>query len=150
MERRQIPREIILEPKVFGPFTWKKLGYLAGGGVIFYLGVFAFPFPLLMRIVLGIITAVLTLCLIFLEPYGRPFEEFILIYLIYLFRPRRKVWSKTAKKDLIEVPAPPYSVMIRWYGKPILIEQALSVERVKKMNVSMRKARRDVVTIGKL
>ncbi|MEM3401634.1 MAG: PrgI family protein [Candidatus Hadarchaeales archaeon] len=116
MERRSIPREVMLEPKLFGPFTWRKLGYALGGGVLFYFLVFVLPLPRLVSIPIGVGVVILAACLVFLKPYGRPFEEVLIAFLLFLLRPKRRVWSKEQEGRDIQEPLCRFIVLM-WYAK---------------------------------
>ena len=87
-----VPQYIDIEDKIAGPLTWKHIGWLFGGGSILVIA-----FLLLDTITFFIVAipiSLLFLALAFYRPHGVSFIEFFGYGFMFLFRPRKYVWSR--------------------------------------------------------
>ncbi len=89
----KVPQNIDLEDKIVGPMTLIQFLYVLGGGVICYLlfmtlgGTFIFW-------VLAIPVAVVTISIAFLKIQDQPLTHFIKAGLLYLSRPKVRIWHR--------------------------------------------------------
>ncbi len=115
MSPRKIPQDVLGETTLFWIFTTRKLLFALGGGVLIYLLVFGSVFPRYVGIPLAVVPTLLTLCFLFWEPYGRPFEIVLINWVLFHLRPRYKVWSRQEQKE-VESVVFPYKIHYQWYG----------------------------------
>ena len=89
----KVPQNIDLEDKIVGPLTLIQFLYVISGGVLIYLlyltigGTFFFW-------VLSIPIAAIALALAFLKIQDQPLSHFIKAGLIFLSRPKTRVWQR--------------------------------------------------------
>lgn len=89
----QVPQNIDIEDKIVGPLTLLQFLYLLIGGVIDYLlflmleGSFVFW-------LLGLPIAIFALALAFLKIQDQPLSYFVKAGLIYLSRPKIRLWQR--------------------------------------------------------
>lgn len=92
MARYQVPQNIDMEDKIIGPLTMIQFVYLMIGGMIVYLAWTFFDIELFL--VTGLPVALLTLALAFVKIQDQPFPKFLAATLLFLVRPKSRVWSK--------------------------------------------------------
>jgi len=97
--RAKVPQSIDLEEKVIGRLTVKQFMYLLGGALFGYLvyksyDVGALNVYLAFTIIAFIALAALAFA--FARPNQQPFEVFLGDLFLFLFTPKRRLWSKDA------------------------------------------------------
>lgn len=93
-----VPQFIDTEDKVAGPFTWKQLGWMAGGGFILYIlwqtldrsGFFVFGVPVILIVA----------AFAFYRPNGTTFVKFLIYSVAYFFKPHIYTWQREVQPDL--------------------------------------------------
>lgn len=87
-----IPQNVDIEDKLIGPLTLKQFLYLLAGGILefFWFSVFDMELFLLMTIP----TVGIAVAFAFVKVYDKPFSEFVLIMLHFVFASRRRVWKR--------------------------------------------------------
>jgi len=122
-----VPQNIDLEDKVIGPLTLRQFIYLLVGGMIDY--VWYVIFPVSVFLVLGLFTTAIALAFAFAKVQDQPFPKFIQSFLLFLFKPKIRVWQKDAKKPRIvrANPKPPEDI------QPHKILTKTELTRVAKM-----------------
>jgi len=92
----QVPQFIEIEDKIFGPFTFKQMIYVAGsGGIAFVLWTLL---PKLLALLIAGPVVVLGLALAFYKVNNRPFIHTLEAGFAYIISNRLYVWKKTDKK----------------------------------------------------
>lgn len=89
----QVPQNIDMEDKIIGPLTLIQFLYLLGGGVACYLLFLSFKTSFIFW-VLALPIALLALALAFLKIQDQPLAYFIKAGLIYLSRPKKRIWQR--------------------------------------------------------
>lgn len=89
----QVPQNIDLEDKIVGPLTLIQFLYLLSGGVICYLLFLTLKGSAVFW-VLGIPIALFALALAFLKIQDQPLSYFVKAGLIYLSRPKIRLWQR--------------------------------------------------------
>lgn len=103
----QVPQNIDLEDKIVGPLTLTQFLYLLGGGLIDYI-----LFQSLGRdyfalfVVIGVPIALLALGLAFLKIQDQPLSNFVSAGLVYLSRPKIRLWQRLENYQPILVDPP--------------------------------------------
>jgi hypothetical protein len=90
----KVPQNIDLEDKIVGPLTLIQFVYVLGGGVIIYL----LYLSLHMRFLFWILAApigLIALALAFLKIQDQPLSHFLKAGLVYLSRPKKRLWQRT-------------------------------------------------------
>lgn len=99
LPRHEVPTHLHVEDRVFfGFMTVRHVLVLAGGG-FFCLGAVVsppFPLPEALRYLSALVIAAITLAVAFVEPDGRPMEEWLLAVAKYTLSPRVAVWRPLA------------------------------------------------------
>lgn len=90
----KVPQNIDLEDKIVGPLTLIQFLYVLGGGVVDYLLFLSFHMTFLFW-VLAIPIAVIALALAFLKIQDQPLSHFIKAGIIYLGKPKKRLWLRT-------------------------------------------------------
>jgi len=89
----KVPQNIDLEDKIVGPLTLIQFLYVISGGILIYLlylsigGTFFFW-------VLSVPIATIALALAFLKIQDQPLSHFIKAGLMYLSRPKIRIWQR--------------------------------------------------------
>lgn len=89
----KVPQNIDLEDKIVGPLTLIQFLYVISGGILIYLlyltigGTFFFW-------VLAVPIAAIALALAFLKIQDQPLSHFIKAGLMYLSRPKTRIWQR--------------------------------------------------------
>jgi hypothetical protein len=94
-----VPQNIDLEDKVIGPLTLRQFIYLLVGGMVDYVWYVALPFSFFL--IFGLITTIIALVFAFVKVQDQPFQKFIQSFVLYLLKPKIRVWQKDAKKPHI-------------------------------------------------
>ena len=94
----KVPQFIDIEDKIFGPFTFKELLYLAGGSGLHF--VFYRLLPLILAIIPMAISAGLAGALVFYKPNGRPFAKQLESWFQYIFKGKLYLWKKEPKRQM--------------------------------------------------
>jgi hypothetical protein len=111
----KVPQNIDLEDKIIGPLTLIQFLYLLGGGLVDYLLFLGIGSSFIFWLV-AIPIAVVTLALAFLKIQDQPLLHFIKAGLVYLSRPKRRLWQRhgyisqvvfALPKKNVKVVAPP-------------------------------------------
>ncbi len=99
LPRHEVPTHLHVEDRVFfGFMTVRHVLVLAGGG-FFCLGAVVsppLPLPEALRYLSALVIAAVTLAVAFVEPDGRPMEEWLLAVARYTLSPRVAVWRPLA------------------------------------------------------
>lgn len=94
----RVPQNIDLEDKIVGPLTMKQFLYLLVGGMIDYVLFQALVGPENPRmglfLLVGVPVGLLAVALAFLKIQDRPFGEFLVSLVVYIIRPRQRVWHR--------------------------------------------------------
>ena len=103
----KVPQNIDLEDKIVGPLTLIQFLYILGGGVTIYLLYFGLHAGFLFWLV-SIPIAVIALALAFLKIQDQPLSYFIKAGLIFLSRPKTRVWRRQGINfSILQAPAKP-------------------------------------------
>jgi hypothetical protein len=103
----QVPQNIDLEDKIVGPLTLIQFLYVLGGALIDY-----FLFQALgqdyfsLFLVAGIPIALISLSLAFFKIQDQPLSHFISVGLVYMTKPKLRLWSRQTNFSPI-LTAPP-------------------------------------------
>lgn len=89
----KVPQNIDLEDKIVGPLTLIQFLYVIGGGVIVYL-LYMYLKSSLLFWVIGIPVALVALALAFLKIQDQPLSHFMKAGLVFLSRPRKRLWLR--------------------------------------------------------
>ena len=89
----KVPQNIDLEDKIVGPLTLIQFLYLLAGGVIDYLLFLSLKGSYIFW-VLAVPVSILALALAFLKIQDQPLSYFIKAGLIYLQRPKKRLWLR--------------------------------------------------------
>lgn len=114
----RVPQFIDIEDKVFGPFTLKQFGYMAGaGGLSFLIWTFI---PIKFIAVLVIIpVASLFLALAFVKFNNRPFGELLENAFTYYTNPKLYTWIQPKTENKSD----PINQVVTETQKEIIIEK---------------------------
>ena len=94
--RFQVPQFIEIEDKIFGPFTFKQMVYVAGSaGIAFVLWTFL---PHFIAILIGVPVITFGLALAFYKINKRPFINVVESAFTYVISSRLYIWKKSEKK----------------------------------------------------
>lgn len=112
----KVPQNIDLEDKIVGPLTLIQFLYLLVGGIIDYLLLTLIGLRFVFWI-LAIPIALIALALAFLKIQDQPLSHFVKAGLIYLSKPKVRIWQRQGKtKEIVyetkehkkkEAPLPP-------------------------------------------
>ena len=97
--RAKVPQSIDLEERVVGRLTVKQFMYLLGGALFGYLIYKAYDVGALnvyLAFTIIAFIALIALAFAFARPNQQPFEDFIGNLVLFLFVPKRRLWSKDA------------------------------------------------------
>lgn len=92
MARYQVPQNIDMEDKIVGPLTMLQFVYLMIGGMIIYLAWTVFDIQLFLLIAVPV--GLFALAMAFVKVQDQPFPKFMAAFLLYLVRPKSRVWQK--------------------------------------------------------
>jgi hypothetical protein len=91
--RHEIPTHLNVEDKLLFGLTARECLFVLVGGTLAYGAWDQWPAaPAELRMALISLCGVLTTALVFIRPFGRPLEEWLLAGLLYASRPRQSVW----------------------------------------------------------
>ncbi len=96
-----MPQNIDMQDRIIGPLTMIQFLYAVFGGGFAYISINSFPSPLNWGV--AILIAIFTICIIFVKVNERPFLQFLGDFLLYLFRPKVQLWSKSDQPVKIDV-----------------------------------------------
>ena len=114
----RVPQFIDIEDKVFGPFTLKQFGYMAGaGGFAFLLWTFI-PIKFIAILVITPVVA-LFLSLAFVKFNNRPFGEFLENIFNYYTNPKLYTWTQPKAENKED----PINQVVTETQKEIIIEK---------------------------
>jgi len=88
-----VPQNIDMEDKIIGPMTLVQFLYVLGGGIIDYLLFLSLKTGILFW-VLAIPIAIVALALAFLKIQDQPLMYFVKSGLVYLSRPKVRLWQR--------------------------------------------------------
>lgn len=89
----QVPQNIDMEDKIIGPLTLIQFLYLLVGGIVDYLLFLALGSSVIFWII-GLPIAIFALSLAFLKIQDQPLSHFVKAGLVYLSRPKIRLWSR--------------------------------------------------------
>jgi len=89
----QVPQNIDMEDKIIGPLTLIQFLYLLVGGIIDYLLFISFGANFIFWII-GLPVAIFALALAFLKIQDQPLAHFVRAGLVYLRRPKTRLWKR--------------------------------------------------------
>ena len=107
----KVPQKIDMEDKIIGPLTMKQFVYLMVGGMILYATIKSYNVMLIAF--LGVPAGLLALCLTFIKVQDQPFSKFMLSFISYSYKPKKRLWQKDwqkegeasiIKKDVVKAP----------------------------------------------
>lgn len=101
----KVPQNIDLEDKIVGPLTLIQFLYVLGGGVIVYLLYLSMGMKLLFW-ALSLPVAIIALALAFLKIQDQPLSHFIKAGLVYLSKPKKRIWQRQGLVKPIVFAAP--------------------------------------------
>ncbi len=114
----RVPQFIDVEDKVFGPFTLKQFGYMAGaGGFAFLIWTFI-PIKFVAIILIGIVSG-LFLALAFARFNNRPFGELLENAFNYYINPKLYTWTQPKAENESD----PINKVVTETQKEIIIEK---------------------------
>lgn len=91
----KVPRNIDLEDKIVGPLTLVQFLYLLGGALIDYMMFQSFGTKNMgIFLVFGIPIALVALALAFLKIQEQPLSHFFSVGLLYLTKPKVRLWKR--------------------------------------------------------
>lgn len=99
----KVPQNIDMEDRIVGPLTMLQFVYLLIGGMIIYVSWMTFDFSLFMVVALPV--GFFTLCMAFLKVQDQPFSKFITATLLYLTKPKTRVWQKESVRSHLTIVA---------------------------------------------
>ena len=134
----QVPQNIDMEDKIIGPLTLIQFLYLLAGGIICYLFFLGFGSSFVFWIVSVPIGAV-ALALAFLKIQDQPVSYFIKAGLIFLSRPKKRIWQrqgiqpKVIQAGLKKTPKQPLVIPKRQIEKSQLeqLAQMLDTQKIQ-------------------
>lgn len=91
----QVPQNIDLEDKIVGPLTMTQFVYVLGGGLIDYLlfqSLAQQSFALFLFLAIPI--TLVALAFAFLKIQEQPLTHFFTAWLIYLSKPKKRIWKR--------------------------------------------------------
>lgn len=91
-KRYLVPQYIEMADKIVGPLTLSQFLYLLGGGILSYFFYTFFDKPLAWPLI--IIVGSLSLALAFLKIQDQPFLKFLGSLILYLIKPRKRIWQR--------------------------------------------------------
>jgi hypothetical protein len=106
----KVPQNIDLEDKIVGPLTLIQFLYVLAGGVIVYLLYLSMGTKLLFW-ALSLPVAIVALALAFLKIQDQPLSHFIKAGLIYLSKPKKRIWQRQGLVKPIVFAAPSKKVI---------------------------------------
>jgi len=93
----KVPQDVQREDKIIGPFSLKQFLYLIAAAMVGYL-TFSIISKLTGSIFPGIMLGLLSFSLIaafaVIEIQGRPLPDFMVAFIIFSLRPRKRIWQK--------------------------------------------------------
>jgi len=89
----KVPQNIDLEDKIVGPLTLIQFLYIISGGIIVYL-LFLTLGPTFFFWVLSVPVAAIAIAMAFLKIQDQPLSHFIKAGLMYLSRPKIRIWQR--------------------------------------------------------
>jgi len=92
LARYKVPQNIDMEDKIIGPLTMIQFVYLLVGGMAVYL-MWTF-FDISLFLITGIPILILTLAMAFLKVQDQPFPKFLASAILFLVKPKARVWAK--------------------------------------------------------
>lgn len=96
-----MPQNIDMQDRVVGPLTMVQFLYAVFGGGFAYITYSTIPQPFSWLLVAIIVS--LTVCLIFVKINERPFLNFLGNLVMFMFRPKLRVWSKSTEPFKVDV-----------------------------------------------
>lgn len=99
--RYRVPQNIDMEDRIVGPLTMLQFVYLMVGGMIIYLAYLLFT-PTSFWII-AIPVGLFTLSLAFLKVQDQPFPKFLAATLLFLIRPKARVWAKESGEENVKI-----------------------------------------------
>lgn len=99
----KVPQNIDMQDRILGPLTLFQLLYLLIGFLVTY-SLFRSG-SILGFIFIGIPVAVLTLALAFIKINDQPFHRFLLSMILFVFRPKLRLWHKGGTSPKVTVSA---------------------------------------------
>jgi hypothetical protein len=88
----KVPQNIDMEDRIVGPLTMLQFVYLLIGGMIVYVSWMLFDLALFT--IIAVPVGFFTLCMAFLKVQDQPFPKFIAATLLFLTKPKARVWQK--------------------------------------------------------
>ena len=101
----QVPQNIDMEDKIIGPLTLIQFLYLLVGGIIDYLLLLSLKTSFVFWI-LAIPIALISLALTFLKIQDQPISHFIRAGLVYLSRPKIRLWKRQGLAPIVILAKP--------------------------------------------
>jgi len=96
-----VPQNIDMQDRVVGPLTMVQFLYAVFGAGFAYIIINTLPKPF--SYFIAVIIATLTFCIIFIKINEKPFLAFIGNFLLFTFRPRVRLWSKSTRPIDVEI-----------------------------------------------
>lgn len=114
----RVPQFIDIEDKVFGPFTLKQFGYMAGAGGLSFL-IWTFIPVTFLAVLIIIPVASLFLALAFAKFNNRPFGELLENAFTYYTNPKLYTWTQPKAENKED----PINQVVTETQKEIIIEK---------------------------
>lgn len=91
----KVPQNIDMADRIVGPLTLVQFLYLLVGGIIVYslFNIIA-PVNFALFVLMAFPVALVALALAFLKIQDQPFGRFIAAFVVYLTRPKMRIWAK--------------------------------------------------------
>ena len=90
-----------MQDRILGPLTMLQFVYAVVGGGLAYVTFMSVPSPV--GPFLGILIGMFTLAMVFLKINERPFLHFLLSLIVFMGRPRMRVWKRDESDFDVEI-----------------------------------------------
>lgn len=113
--RYKVPQNIDMEDRIVGPLTMVQFVTVMIGGMIVYVSYLLFTPTSFWIIAIPVTMA--TLALAFLKVNDQPFPKFLAATLLFLVRPKNRVWQKTDSGEALSITHQPTAQETRQTGQ---------------------------------
>lgn len=111
-----------MEDRIVGPLTMLQFVYLLIGGMIIYVSWMLFDLALFT--IIAVPVGFFTLCMAFLKVQDQPFPKFIAATLLFLTKPKARVWQKEPTTSHLNIVAKSPSAPHEQSGDHTLLDRS--------------------------
>lgn len=111
-----------MEDRIVGPLTMLQFVYLLIGGMIVYVSWMLFDLALFT--IIAVPVGFFTLCMAFLKVQDQPFPKFIAATLLFLTKPKARVWQKEPTTSHLNIVAKSPSAPHEQSGSHTLLDRS--------------------------